>query len=306
MAKKGAKRRSERALTADDEAFYRAVLADPESDAPRLAYADWLEEQGDLDRAEFIRTQLELFVTGTRWLHHRPHWKRYLKLLEKYTAEWRERLPQMWRDYLGLERGFPGMLTCQYCEFTSVDESLWQAAPVTTLSMQDHRALTGDYESTEEMNRCQTYHSRRIAAAPYLAHIRHLDLAESGLRVKDLKLLLASPHLTNLLSLTLAYNGFGDAGARVVAESPNLPRLTSLSMYSDQVGDKGAIALAQAPHLAHLTVLDLQSNQVGPKGAEALAASPHLANLERLDLRSNPVAAAQGVLRETFGDRVLL
>lgn len=38
----------------------RAVLADPASDAARLIYADWLEEQGERDRAEFVRVQVEL------------------------------------------------------------------------------------------------------------------------------------------------------------------------------------------------------------------------------------------------------
>ena len=33
------------------------VLANPESDVPRLIYADWCEENGDTDRAAFIRAQ---------------------------------------------------------------------------------------------------------------------------------------------------------------------------------------------------------------------------------------------------------
>lgn len=38
----------------------RAVLADPASDDSRLIYADWLEENGERDRAEFVRVQVEL------------------------------------------------------------------------------------------------------------------------------------------------------------------------------------------------------------------------------------------------------
>ena len=37
--------------------LYRAVLDSPEDDAPRLIYADWLDEHGRPDRAEFIRVQ---------------------------------------------------------------------------------------------------------------------------------------------------------------------------------------------------------------------------------------------------------
>ena len=42
-----------------DEAFLQEILADPDSDVPRLIYADYLEEQGGADRAEFIRAQCE-------------------------------------------------------------------------------------------------------------------------------------------------------------------------------------------------------------------------------------------------------
>jgi uncharacterized protein (TIGR02996 family) len=43
-------------MTAAD--FIAAVCAAPDADTPRLAFADWLEEQGEADRAEFIRCQL--------------------------------------------------------------------------------------------------------------------------------------------------------------------------------------------------------------------------------------------------------
>ena len=39
------------------DAFMRAIRAAPDDDAPRLVYADWLEENGDPMRAEFIRVQ---------------------------------------------------------------------------------------------------------------------------------------------------------------------------------------------------------------------------------------------------------
>jgi len=40
--------------------FFRDILANPEDDTPRLIYADWLDDQGDEARAEFIRLQCEL------------------------------------------------------------------------------------------------------------------------------------------------------------------------------------------------------------------------------------------------------
>ncbi|TMJ00966.1 MAG: TIGR02996 domain-containing protein [Alphaproteobacteria bacterium] len=43
----------------DGDVILRAVLASPGDDLTRLAYADWLEESGELPRAELIRVQLE-------------------------------------------------------------------------------------------------------------------------------------------------------------------------------------------------------------------------------------------------------
>jgi uncharacterized protein (TIGR02996 family) len=41
-------------------AFLADIVAHPEEDAPRLIYADWLDEHGQPDRAEFIRLQCRL------------------------------------------------------------------------------------------------------------------------------------------------------------------------------------------------------------------------------------------------------
>jgi uncharacterized protein (TIGR02996 family) len=45
-------------------ALYAAVFADPADDWPRMVYAHWLDEQGQSDRAEFIRAQLALAGVG--------------------------------------------------------------------------------------------------------------------------------------------------------------------------------------------------------------------------------------------------
>src|SRR4051794_16094466 len=42
------------------ESFLHAIRAAPDEDAPRLVLADWFEDNGDPQRAEFIRTQVRL------------------------------------------------------------------------------------------------------------------------------------------------------------------------------------------------------------------------------------------------------
>lgn len=47
----------------EEEAFIRAILADPSDTDLRLVYADWLEERGDgnsIQRAEYLRIECEL------------------------------------------------------------------------------------------------------------------------------------------------------------------------------------------------------------------------------------------------------
>lgn len=47
-------------MTDTERALRRAILLDPADDLLRGAFADYLDEQGDGDRAEFVRVQLEL------------------------------------------------------------------------------------------------------------------------------------------------------------------------------------------------------------------------------------------------------
>jgi uncharacterized protein (TIGR02996 family) len=48
-----------RSIMSDEDAFLRAILDHPADDAPRLVYADWLDERGDrvsVRKARFLRT----------------------------------------------------------------------------------------------------------------------------------------------------------------------------------------------------------------------------------------------------------
>jgi uncharacterized protein (TIGR02996 family) len=51
-------------------AFLQVILENPDDDAPRLIYADWLDENGQPERAEFIRIERQLAKlteVETRW-----------------------------------------------------------------------------------------------------------------------------------------------------------------------------------------------------------------------------------------------
>ena len=50
----------------DEAAFLAAIRAAPADDGPRLIYADWLDEQGRHEQAEFIRVEQSFRRTGAR------------------------------------------------------------------------------------------------------------------------------------------------------------------------------------------------------------------------------------------------
>jgi uncharacterized protein (TIGR02996 family) len=55
----------------DAAALLAAIRASPADDAPRLVYADWLDEHGQPQRAEFIRVQCELARADSTALRRR-------------------------------------------------------------------------------------------------------------------------------------------------------------------------------------------------------------------------------------------
>src|SRR5881275_2195430 len=84
-----------------------AVLAAPDDDAPRLVYADWLDEHGRPEWAAFIRLQVEL----ARLPKHEPRRevlaRKAGRLLDLHRDEWLAELPEIVGVTWGaFERGF--------------------------------------------------------------------------------------------------------------------------------------------------------------------------------------------------------
>jgi uncharacterized protein (TIGR02996 family) len=93
-------------MNAVEPALLRAILDDPEDDGIRLIYADWLEEHGRAERAEFIRAQIEgarLPPAGTE--RRRALRARQAALVAEHSAAWAVDLPPLVRAYV-FHRGF--------------------------------------------------------------------------------------------------------------------------------------------------------------------------------------------------------
>ena len=78
----------------DEQGFLAAIREAPDDDTPRLIYADWLDDHGDADRAEFIRVQCEAERLG-EFDPRRPELEeRANELLAAHEKNWLGPLPE--------------------------------------------------------------------------------------------------------------------------------------------------------------------------------------------------------------------
>src|SRR5204863_9479551 len=76
-----------------DRKFLDYIVANIDEDTPRVAFADWLEENGRAERAEFIRVQCER-ARLPAWDHAQVRLRlREQELLKKYGEEWLAEVP---------------------------------------------------------------------------------------------------------------------------------------------------------------------------------------------------------------------
>lgn len=285
------------------------IIENPDDDRLRLIYADWLEDGGHHERAEFIRLDLAKERGGPLAPEDR---ERRRKLYQEHHQRWSSDIDRLVRRRV-YRRGLVESVYLsgeQYCRGAS---ALGRLAPV------------------REVSFCDPVEPRRVASTPAPACLSSLnltgcvlppgsllDLAGSShlaglvslemsgrIDLPGLRSLLASPALSGLRRLTLTRYWFHHNVGGLVGEK--LGRLRELDLKGSWLGESGARTLAESPHLAPLKVLGLRSVALSDAAAAVLARSPHLAGLERLDVRFNYLSAqGRGLLAERFGDRVVL
>ncbi len=265
------------------DAFLLAVLADPDDDAPRLIYADWLDEQGDGERAEFIRVQCALAPMAWDDERRPGLLRRERELLRRHEAAWGGPLPTF-DSGRTFERGFVGALTLVAEAFLRHAAEIFAVAPVRHIKLRGARRLTA-----------------ALAAEPGLERLASLDLSHNRIEAPGAVAFFRSPHLGSLVHLNVCWNPLGIDGVRALAGSSSLTRLRRLNL--EHAAPDAVIApLAGSPLGAELTELSLRDNGLGTAAARTLVSSPYLRGLRVLDLADNRFdAAARGRLKERFG-----
>lgn len=229
-------------------ALEKAIVAHADEDTPRLAYADWLDENGNPDRAEFIRVQCRLAEMSPA----DPAWVDLIERQLELVARLRHRLwdlspedPDRFSfdyDFLGdheepFRRGFPYFIACQ------VDGSEWNADEV--------KRVVADLTRLVRTTTIRGFH-------PY------------SIPVDSLLELLAAPVMAELTGLALVTYG-GDTAPqlndffRLVGACPALRRVSHLALYSPYYPSPAAV-LARAKTFDSVRRLTIQN--VGGSKAE--------------------------------------
>lgn len=211
----------------DRDALLHAIGEHPAEDTPRLMYADWLEENGDPERADFIRIQVELARQPENATELR---RREAELWVAHRHAWRESLPELpgvnWR---GFDRGFIATVDVEF-----MNDFVRFAPQIFVTPVQNVRILGACPPVTAE-----------LAALTELIRLRSLDLTalktwrrgnkprnplRGVLTDNDAMTLARSPSIANLRVLRLGGNHIGDAGLRALAASPYLKNLRKLDV----------------------------------------------------------------------------
>lgn len=215
---------------AKEDELLKAVLDNPDTDAPRLAYADWCEQQNDPPtkaRAEFIRIQITMVnqinaMSYEQWFDssHREE-----ELRRTYRDTWAGALVTLVDKYT-FSRGFIELITLSGGGFLDRAPQLFALAPILHLKLTEVRSVADE-----------------LFASPHLRNIRSLDLDRCGLDNAHLKMLAESPVLEHLRWLSVAENNLSLEGADALAASPLSKRLVYVNFYGnpDDPGGKYAV-----------------------------------------------------------------
>ena len=247
----------------DEAALQTAILANPDDDTPRLAYADWLDEHGDAaarDRAEFIRLQIEAArgaITDTR----RNAIARRCKALEKtHGKDWRAPfVAACGKEVVAavFRRGFISDIFGGV-RLPSRFPAIAKVCPVQRVDI-DFDWITNTSRDSPGMGKCKALERLRwMECRRFPAHFG--------------KAVLASPHLTGLRTLYLQW-GWLEKGVELVSRSPVARKLRHLWVWGaseGQITPGGGFGVITEAEWPSLTQVRLDNLALGPTGVTAV------------------------------------
>ncbi len=281
-------------------AFLNAVMEWPDDDLPRLVYADYLEETGDAERAEFIRVQIELARLDADDGRFPELTRRESELLRAGVGGY---IPGV-RGKQYFRRGFVESLDTTAERLIASPRPILLLAPIRELRIRNADNTIGDLAKVPGLDRIESLDLRnnsfgtqdrvaRFFSEAPLRSLTRLHLGNNQLWSDNVERLVASPWTAQLRSLDLSGNAIGDAGAAVLAGSESLRGLQTLILRSDgldlrdRITENGATDIGRSRALAGLRWLDIGRHEIEEDGLYSLAASVGMPELERIDAPYN-------------------
>lgn len=263
----------------EQQALLDGIRNNPVDDAPRLAYADWLNDNDTGDgklatRAEFIRVQCQLADANTQPEQRILLQDREEELLTRNRDEWEIPLRELGAEEVVFSGGLPSGVLMEADAFISNADKLFAANPAISSVKLEIRHSPPDV-------------LRNLAGCPHLSHLQALDLSDNAINDAALAEFVVSPHIKRVNKLNLCRNGIHDEGIKTLAGSPYLANLETLHLAECWITDKGVAALMASRRLSRLQTLNLDHNDITDAGVQELAASPRAAGLTRLNLARN-------------------
>ena len=288
----------------ESPAFLAAIAANPDDDLPRLVYADWLDENGDPDRAEFIRIQIELAKLPGHDFRRVDLLERERELLVTHRSEWR--LPEFPDRVQVFHRGFvdrveapaewlldhPGSLPTspmvRELKVVNIARVGMRLTELPGLDRIEHLDLTNNFTGP-------TFNFAAFLTDAKLDRLKALSLGNCRLWPWDIEQLVEVPVCRQLVSLAVWGNPLSDTGTRYLADSSNFPNLEALDLsaheqpFTECIHADGAMALADSVHLTRLRVLNIGEHHIGDAGLIRLVQSRNARTLERLVVSYNEI-----------------
>jgi uncharacterized protein (TIGR02996 family) len=291
------------------EAFLADICECPSDDAPRLIFADWLEEHGDPEWARFIRLQCRLACLATDGPQRALLMAQERGMWEEFGERLWETLPELpdlaWNASddsceLAFERGFAGQAFVDTLATLRQHKGLFRTlAPVCHVHIEclepaEAESLGGPDDPPGLVRLSLGHHVgvdllRAVAASTLARRLESLELCNVHLPPQAVVFLVAEPAFAGLRRLDLSGNLlFSVEGvAEALAEPNALAGLADLSLESSRLADQDACILASSPRLLRLERLELWSNRIGEAGIRAFVEGPDRPRLTHFSLGSN-------------------
>jgi uncharacterized protein (TIGR02996 family) len=279
--------------------FLDAIRAEPESDAPRLAYADWLGQRED-PWAEVIRIQCRYAECD---LSCELPWEtrvRLEELLQTHRHRW-----DRGADDLGVKVWFRrGMVEAVYCsaaKFLEVGKRLWEAFPlIHSVEIHGIRGRGAKLAARRELSAARSLRlndladddGERIFRSPHLTRVEKLRVALP--RPIDLAWLLDMPVARGLRVLDLSGSKLTADVLGLFGQTDATSRLETLILNTTGMDDEMARRLSEVTTFRNLKRLSVAENRrLGTAGITAILQAEFAPRLEALQFADDWFDASQ-------------